>query len=205
MNRTTRGALLGVVAGIFALGSACPNRVRTPAADDGAAPDAWAKPGVLGPLDVVWVRVYLEPEMSDEYQVEVDGTLDVPLIGPVEVAGLTPRLAADRIEERLADGYIQRPVVTLMVKESRSRQVFVFGEVAEPGSLLYVDGMTVVQAIAMAGGLTDRAAGNRTQITRNQAAEAEAIRVPFADIQRGRAPNVPLQPDDVITVPASPI
>ncbi len=198
---------IGLVVLAAGFGAGCPDRARAPGLVSGMAEElrGGAAAGVLGSLDLVWVRVYDEPQLSDEYQVEADGTLDVPLIGPIAVAGLTPRQAADRIELALADGIIRRPVVTVMVKESRSRQVFVLGEVQSPGSLLYVDGMTVVQAIAMAGGLTDEAAGNRTRLTRIGGGDTETVRVPFADISQGRAPNVPLQPDDVITVPSSPI
>jgi protein involved in polysaccharide export with SLBB domain len=207
MSRYAPSAVAGVIASLLVVGVGCPNRARGPgiAAELTAAPGSGAAAGILGALDLVWVRVFDEPELTNEYQVEVDGTLDVPLIGPVAVAGLTPRQAADQIEFALADGYIQRPVVTVMVKESRSRQVFVLGEVQSPGSLLYVDGMTLVQAIAMAGGLTDEAAGNRTRLTRIGGEDTETLLVPFADISHGRAPNVALQPDDVITVPSSPI
>jgi polysaccharide export outer membrane protein len=207
MTTLSRGAL-GALLALGAVGlCACPGRTTVPLTLEPAtvAIASDTDQGVLGPLDVVWIRVYDEPELTDEYQIEADGTLDVPFVGPLQVSGLTPREAADQVEEHLSRGFLANPVVTIMVKESNSRLVFVLGEVKSPGSLPFVDGMTVIQAIAMAGGVTSDGAPNRMQITRTVEGEPRTIRVQFQSISRGKGVNVLLMPNDVITVPPSPI
>ena len=93
----------------------------------------------------------------------------------------------------------------MRVTEFNSRQVTVLGKVKEPGSFPYTDGMTVVQAIALAGGLEESHAAYRTTITRTEEGEQTVIRVPFGEISKGRADNIVLLPNDTIFVPESPI
>ncbi len=161
--------------------------------------------GILGPLDVVEVRVLDEDEISGPYQIEADGTLYFPYLGAVPVAGLTPGEASELLTEKLGDGYLRRPVVTVRVTQANSRKVVVLGYVKKPGSLPFVDGMTVIQAIAQAGGLMEDAAAGRTRITRVVEGQQETIQVPVLAITGGRAADIPLQPDDVVYVPMSPI
>jgi len=161
--------------------------------------------GILGPLDLVEVRVFGEEELTGEYQVEADGTLNFPLIGSVNVSGLTPTQASADLATRLEDGYLNNADVTIRVMEANSRQIVVLGKVKEPGSYPYLDGMTIVQAIAQAGGLDEDHAANRTTITRLEGDHQVIIQVRFGDISKGKAANVFLQPKDQIHVPESPI
>ncbi len=161
--------------------------------------------GVLGPTDVIEVRVFEEPAMSGEFRVDADGTLSFPFLGGVRVAGLTPSQAATTIASGLQEGYLVEPIVSVFLKESNSRQVFVLGEVTKPGPYPYSDGMTIVEAIALAGGVGDQGAANQTRISRRVDGDERRFQVKLSAISTGAAPNVTLQPNDIIYVPRSAI
>ena len=91
----------------------------------------------------------------------------------------------------------------MFVKEFNSKKIFVLGEVARPGTFTYEDQMTIVQAVTLAGGLKTLAAGNRLRLTRVVGGQEQQYEVPFEDISSGRAPNVSLQPCDIVFVPES--
>lgn len=157
----------------------------------------------LGPGDVVEVRVYQEKELSGLYRVGPEGTFTFPLVGEVEAAGRSPTALGEVLTARLRDGYLRDPQVSVFVKEFNSKKVFVLGEVARPGTFAYEDRMTIVQAITLAGGLKTLAARNRLVLTRVVDGEEQKYAVPFEDISRGQAPNVVLQPGDIVFVPES--
>lgn len=157
----------------------------------------------LGPGDVVEVRVYEETDLTGLYRVGPDGGFTFPLVGPVTVAGQTPNALAATLTERLKDGYLRDPQVSVFVKEFNSKKIFVLGEVARPGTFTYDDQMTIVQAVTLAGGLKTLAAANRLRLTRVVDGQEQQYEVPFEDISSGRAPNVSLRPCDIVFVPES--
>lgn len=159
--------------------------------------------GALGAGDVIEVRVYQEKELSGLYRLGPDGRFDFPLVGEVVAEGLTPGQLTDLLARRLRAGYLRDPQVSVFVKEANSKKIFVLGEVARPGTFAYQDQMSVVQAITLAGGLKGLAAGNRVVLTRVVEGVEQKYVVPFDDISNGRAPNVPLQPGDILYVPES--
>lgn len=161
------------------------------------------KGATLGVGDVVEVRVYREKELSGLYRLGPEGRFDFPLVGEVQAAGITPGALGDALTERLKDGYLRDPQVSVFLKESNSKKVFVLGEVARPGTFAFDDRMTVVQAITLAGGLKTLAAANRIVLTRLIDGEERKYLVPFEDISNGRAPNVGLRPGDIVFVPES--
>ena len=113
--------------------------------------DATAEPPdtTVGPEDVFDVRVFGEKELSNTYRVASDGTIDFPLIGTVSVNGKTPTEIADLIEKKLVEGeFLKRPEVSILVTEYNSKKVSVFGQVKQPGTFPYQDGMSVVEAIS---------------------------------------------------------
>jgi polysaccharide export outer membrane protein len=163
---------------------------------------------VLGPDDAIEIKVYLEKSLSDRYEVDSDGMITFPLIGAVSVAGLTPSEVADTIRTGLLDGFLRDPQVTVFVVEFNSRQVSIIGEVKKPGRYPYRDGMTLVQAIAEAGGTTDSALLSSMQVTRTvETSETRRSKknfdVPFKAITLGRSPDFPLLPGDVVVVQES--
>jgi len=157
----------------------------------------------LGPGDVFEVRVYGEPELSGVYRVGPQGDIVFPLCRRVSVSGLSANETAERLRACLADGYIRSAQVSVIVKEYNSKKIFVFGEVQKPGTFVYEDGMTVVQAVTLAGGFTKTAAPNSTSVTRLVDGQEMKIKVPVQDIALGKATNVPLRPGDIVFIPES--
>ena len=95
------------------------------------------------------------------------------------------------------------PQVSVVVKEYNSKKVFVFGEVQKPGTFVYQDGMSVVQAVTVAGGFTRTAAQNGTSVTRRVNGQEVRMKVNVQDIALGKAPNFTLEPGDIVFVPES--
>jgi polysaccharide export outer membrane protein len=89
------------------------------------------------------------------------------------------------------------------VKEYNSKKVFVFGEVQKPGTFTFEDGMSIVQAVTLAGGFTKTAAQNSTSVTRRVQGQEVKVRVNVQDIALGKAPNFTLEPGDIVFVPES--
>lgn len=159
-------------------------------------------PSVLGPDDLIEVRVYLEEDLSGEYRLDAAGRIDFPLLEPVVLAGLLPSEVADRLRGALADGFLVNPQVGVTVIEFNSRKISVIGEVQRPGRLVYLDGMTVVQAIAEAGGTTESARLDWVQVTRRDE-EGKRYDVPYRAVTLGRSPDFILIPGDVVLVQES--
>jgi polysaccharide export outer membrane protein len=91
----------------------------------------------------------------------------------------------------------------VLVKEYNSKKIFVFGEVQKPGTFPYQDGMSVVQAVTLAGGFTKTAAQNSTSVTRRVGGNEKKIKVSVQDIALGKAANFTLEPGDIVYVPES--
>jgi len=159
--------------------------------------------GSLGPGDVFEVRVYQEPDLSGAYRVGSDGAISFPLLGKVPVAGKATNDITDDLVKRLKDGYIKNPQVSILVKEYNSKKVFVLGQVVKPGPFPYADDMTIVNAIASAGGFTRSALPNSVNVTR--VVEGREVRTPVhvGDIGKGEEKNFSLAPGDIVYVPES--
>lgn len=189
-----------LAAAILAAAGGCSRRARSPTVDETAAA---AGSSSLGAGDVIEVRVYQEPELSGVYQVGRDGDVIFPLCKRVVVGGLSPNDAAEKLRACLSDGFMRNPQVSVLVKEYNSKKVFVFGEVQKPGTFVYEDGMSIVQAVTVAGGFTKTASQNSTSVTRRVKGQEVKIKVNVQDIALGKAPNFMLQPGDIVYVPES--
>jgi protein involved in polysaccharide export with SLBB domain len=154
----------------------------------------------LGVDDGFSVRVYGEPDLSGNYRVATDGTIDFPLAGRIPVKGLNAGEVQQAIVQRLKAGYLLNPQVTVMVTDWNSRKVSVLGQVLRPGAVAYFPNMTIVDAIASAGGFTGVAAKNSVNLRREVTGKVETRTFPVADISEGRSPNVVIQPGDVLVV-----
>lgn len=119
---------------------------------------------VLGTGDRIKLTVYGEADLSGEYEVGSTGIVALPLIGDVRVAGQPIRFFEQAVRKKLAEGYLRDPRVSAQV--INYRPFFILGEVSKPGSYPYVNGMTVINAVALAGGYTYRADKSGATITR---------------------------------------
>ena len=153
---------------------------------------------VLGIGDVVEVRVYGEGELTGTHQISEQGTIRMPLVGAVMAAGLSPDELSASITSAYNDRYLKRAEVSLFVKERNSQKVFVLGQVSKPGPVP----ITVLEAIAQAGGTTKLADAGRVVLTRESANKQPVrVAVDVAAIGSGQAPDVEMQPGDILFVP----
>ncbi|MCB9610238.1 MAG: polysaccharide biosynthesis/export family protein [Polyangiaceae bacterium] len=156
----------------------------------------------LGSGDVFDIRVFNEQALSGTYRVGQDGTIDFPLVGQVNVVGLEPPAVARLIESELRERELLRnPQVSVFVQEYFSKRVSVVGAVAEPGNFPIGTGLTLVQAISLAGGFSELADRNGTTLSRRVDGEIRRYRVPVDDIMSGRAADVPVGAGDIVNVP----
>lgn len=173
-----------------------------PAARMERPPSSGEEDTTLGASDVFDIRVFGEEDLSGTYRVAQDGTIDFPLIGRVEVAGLEPTDVADLIEERLRVAqYMRDPQVSIFVQEYNSKRISVLGAVREPGSFPMQSGLTVVQAISLAGGFTALANRDGTTVARRVNGQIQRIPVHVDRITSGQEEDVVIRAQDIIYVP----
>ena len=158
---------------------------------------------VLGAEDVVNVNVWKEPDVTRTVSIRPDGMISLPLIGEVKAGGLTPVELEGQLKVSLAK-YIASPEVTVIVESAKSHKFNVVGEVAKPGTYDLNTSVTVLDAIATAGGLKDFAKSKQIYILRKNA-DGSDQKLPFnyKDVIKGRhsEQNIALLPHDTVVVP----
>lgn len=175
------------------------NTPRTPE----VVPNKFVPASTLGPGDVFEVKIYDEQELSGIYRVSSSGSINFPLVGRIQLEGLTSSDVADIIQQKLAERFLKNPQVSIFVKEYNSKKVSVFGQVTKPGTFNYEDRMTVIQAVSMAGGFTNIASKNEINVTRMVDNEEKKFFIPVEAIAEGKAKNFFLEPGDIVYVPES--
>jgi polysaccharide export outer membrane protein len=166
-----------------------------------AAPAATAEePYRIGKEDVLDVSVWRDADLSRTLPVRPDGFITLPMVGEVQAEGRTTVELEQDIAHRLQK-YIQTPRVTVMVREVNSSRVYVTGEVQKPGAFPLRGQVTVLQALAMAGGLTEFADRNGMMVIRGN--NGPHIPVRYSDLidRRAQGADFPLQPGDTVVVP----
>lgn len=179
--------------------SQAPNGNTTPS----SSPAALTADYRLVPGDKLRVEVYKDTQLSQSLQVRPDGKVTLPLIGDIVATNLTPIQLRDRITTSLKE-FVTNPVVTVIVVEASPVMVYVMGEVAQPGSIPMRGPMTVLQALAMAGGFREFANPKDIRILRKTSgilASVETIRFNYNDAIKGNAAPIFLSPGDMIVVP----
>lgn len=197
MSAWCRSALLAVIVGGLMGLSACsstPKHVTTASDEVGVPQDR------VGIDDTFDVRVYGEAELSGMFRVATDGTVDYPLAGRLQVEGLRTGEIQQLLVNKLKDRYLKDPQVIVTIKDRNSQKISVLGQVVKPGQVGYYPNMTIVDAIANAGGFTGIAAKNSVNLRRQVAGKIEIHVFPVADISEGRSPNVMVVPGDVLVV-----
>ena len=157
---------------------------------------------VIGPDDVLQVLFWREKDHSAEVVVRPDGMISLPLINDVHVVGLTPDQLRDKVTE-LAKKYIEDPTVSIIVKTINSRKVFITGQVAKPGPYALGAPTTVLQLIAMAGGLGDFADQKNIAIMRTEGGKQVRYKFNYRDVIKGKnlKQDILLKPGDTVIVP----
>ncbi len=185
----------------------CAERPGLPA-ETASAPAPAAAEYVIGPGDALDVYVHRSPELTiSGLPVRPDGRISIPLVPDVEAAGRTPTRLARDLEERLRR-FVIDPNVTIIVRSfvgTSGQQVRVIGEATQPRAIAYRDGMTLLDVMIDARGLTRYAAGNRAEIIRRDTPDAppQVIRVRLTDLLRNgdMTQDIRMRPGDTLLIP----
>jgi protein involved in polysaccharide export with SLBB domain len=156
---------------------------------------------IVGAGDVFTMEIVGEKDLPKEYTVSSNGTVDLPYVQTIDVAGLEPQEIARLIRERLIEKKIlSDPSVIVQVKEYNSRRVVLLGQVAKPGTFPLTSGLTLIQAISLAGGLTAIANDDRVTLTRKVGNKTQTVVLSVEAITSGISEDIPLQSGDRIYV-----
>lgn len=176
--------------------------------DDPARPETRVTPAVasnyrIGADDVLTINVWHEPEVSRNVPVRPDGNISLPLVGDVKAAGLTPTELQRQLEASFSK-YLTNPAVSVIVAEIRSQRINVLGEVMRPGTYALIPPMSVIDAIAGAGGLKEFAKPKKIYVLRTLAnGQRERIKFQYKNVLNGKrgSNDLLLQTRDTVVVP----
>ncbi len=207
MNVIFRSAVLIIVAMLVACGGATATLPSNGSANAGNSDTTDQTNYQIGPGDVLDIFIWRNPEISAEVPVRPDGKISTPLVEDMRAVGKTPSELARDMEAVLAK-YIKSPSVNVIVIEFRGtfeRQIRVVGQAANPQSIAYREGMTVLDLIIAVGGLGEFAAGNRAKLVRSVNGEHTEYRVRLDDLlNKGKMKyNIEIEPGDVLIIPES--
>lgn len=189
-----------VPAGAFAQAVPAPSpSAQVPPAQ---APGATDPTYVIGTDDILAIVFWELPSHGAEVGVRPDGKITLPLLNEVQAAGLTPEQLRASITAAAAR-YIREPQVSVIVKQINSRRVYVTGQVNKPGPYPLTQPTTVLQMIAMAGGMSDFAKKNKVAIMRTEDGQTKNFKFNYNDVIEGKKleQNIVLQPGDTVVVP----
>jgi polysaccharide export outer membrane protein len=198
------------LAAVLIAGVALPAAAQTGAPSSGAVGTTGSRPAAkpadtspdyrMVPGDKLRVEVYKDAALSQNVQIRPDGKITLPYVGDMPAAGLTPTALRDSITQSLKE-YIASPTVTVMVVETQPQTVSVLGEVNSPGVHPLKHQMTVLDALAAAGGFGDFANTKNILIERNTKNGVDTLRFNYKDAIKPDAKPFYLQPGDIIIVP----
>jgi polysaccharide export outer membrane protein len=177
-----------------------PSQVAPPAATPPAV-SGDQESYVIGAADILTITVWKETSLSGNILVRPDGMISMSLLGDIQASGLTPLQLSDQIGTKLKK-YIQDPKVSVVIYQIHSKVVYLLGEVAKKGPLEMTPGMTLLEAVASAGGLTDFANAKKIYLLRNEGRTQQRMPVHYKEALKGDATfNLALKPGDTIVVP----
>jgi polysaccharide export outer membrane protein len=165
--------------------------------------DPVVPPGyVIGTDDVLSIVYWKDKDMSAEAQVRPDGRIALPLINEVHAAGLTPEQLREKLTEE-SKKYMEDANITVVVRQINSRKAFITGEVNKPGPYPLTSATTVLQLIAMAGGLREYADSKKIVIMRSENGKQTSLQFNYKDVIAGKnlKQNIELKPGDTVVVP----
>ncbi len=158
---------------------------------------------IIGTSDILEISTWKEPDFSrEEVLVRPDGKISFPLLGDIQAAGWTPAEFSKAIEINLKK-YVENPTVTIHVIDPQSKKIFILGEVEETGEYPLRQKLSVLQAIAIAGGFTEWASKKEIILLRNENGQEKRYEINFEKIVSGKdiSQNLQLKSGDTIVVP----
>jgi polysaccharide export outer membrane protein len=164
--------------------------------------DYFIREYIIGPRDLLEIKVFELPEFDHTVRVSEDGSITLPLIGNVQIGGLTKDKAEKKLSE-LLEKYIKKAQVSIFIKEYQSSRVAIIGAVEKPGMYELVGRQTLLQMISQAGGFKDTAANEIYVLREGQDGTTASISIDLEDlmINGNQNLNIPIQANDVINVP----
>jgi len=155
----------------------------------------------IGIEDRLDISVWRDPDLSRQLPVRPDGKISLPLIRDVVAAGKTPRALGEEIETRLKE-FLTSPSVTVIVTEVNSLKVYLLGEVVTPGPIMMRSTLRLLQAISMAGGVTQFGGRGGVLVYRQTPLREQILEISYRELLKGDNPadNIILQPNDTIVV-----
>ena len=191
-----------IIAALSAGLSAAPLQAAGKDADKkpAAVPPTLTEDYRLGAGDKLRIEVYKDAQLSQSVQVRPDGKVTLPLIGDMEAAGMTPIELRDRIATSLKE-YVTNPTVTVIVVEATAATAYVMGEVNHPGAVNLQAPLTILQALALAGGLKDFADAKNIRVLRPGAKGLQTISFNYKEAVKSTVAPVYLRPGDTVVVP----
>ncbi len=171
----------------------------SPATDSGITPPA---DYVIGADDQLKIVFWRDESLSGDVVVRPDGKISLTLLNDIQAAGLTPNQLRESLTQAAAR-YVTDPSVTVIVKSINSRKVYVTGQVNKPGPYLLNDNMTVLQMLAVAGGLQEWADADHILVMRTEKGQTKSYKFNYKDVRKGKGldQNILLKPGDTIVVP----
>ena len=157
---------------------------------------------VIGPDDILGVVFWELPNHGGDVIVRPDGKITLPLLNDVQAAGLTP----EQLRESIVTGsakFVRDPTVSVVVKQINSRRVYVTGRVAKPGTYSLTTPVTVLQLLALAGGVSDYAKKDRIVVMRTEDGRTVSHKFNYSDVIQGKKleQNIQIKPGDTVIVP----
>jgi polysaccharide export outer membrane protein len=157
----------------------------------------------IAPLDKLTIKVLKMEDMTGDYVVDLGGNISMPLIGEVQAANLTTAQLDQALTAKLGEKYLEHPDVSVGIKESQSHVVTVDGAVQKAGSYPAIGPISLMQAVAMAGGTTDEANVRRVAVFRTVGGQRQAAGFDLAAIRHGQSPDPKIYPGDIVVVDGS--
>jgi len=157
---------------------------------------------ILGPNDQVAVEGFGEDDLRANGRLSPDGNLNVPLLGSIHLAGLTPTQAASRLTELYSRDYLVNPKINVTLVGYGNRRFTILGQVGHPGvfEMATPEGIDLLEAVAMAGGYTRIAAPERITVRRHNASGDQILKVNAKRFTKGKGGGFRVEPGDTITV-----
>jgi polysaccharide export outer membrane protein len=157
----------------------------------------------IAPLDTVSVKVFKMPELSGDYEVDLTGQISLPLIGEVSAAESTTAELDQRLTAALGQKYLENPDVSVGVKSSTRMKVTIDGSVNRAGSFPVSGPLTLMQAVALAGGASPEANPRRVAVFRQIGGKRQAAAFDLTDIRRGEATDPEIFAGDIVIIDGS--